>query len=77
MEYKISNNFVSASIKHFGAELCSLKKNGVDIEYIWQADEEYWGRHSPILFPIVGKLIDDEYIYEATGLLKGKCKVLN
>lgn len=64
MEYKISNNFISASIKDFGAELCSLKRNGIDIEYMWQADEKHWGRHSPILFPIVGKLIDDEYIYE-------------
>ena len=64
MEYKISNNFISATIKDFGAELCSLKRNAVDTEYIWQADENFWGRHSPILFPIVGKLIDDEYIYE-------------
>ena len=64
MEYKISNNFISAVIKDFGAQLCSLKRNGVNIEYIWQADEKYWPRHSPILFPIVGKLIDDEYIYD-------------
>ena len=64
MEYKISNNFISATIKDFGAELCSLKRNAVDTEYIWQADENFCGRHSPILFPIVGKLIDDEYIYE-------------
>lgn len=64
MEYKIKNSFLSASIKDFGAELCSLQRNGVDLEYMWQADENYWGRHSPILFPIVGKLLDDEYIYE-------------
>ncbi|PLY06179.1 MAG: aldose epimerase [Arcobacter sp.] len=64
MEYTISNNFISATIKDFGAELCSLKRNAVNTEYIWQADENFWGRHSPILFPIVGKLIDDEYIYE-------------
>ena len=64
MEYKISNNFICASIKDFGAELCSLKRNGVNTEYIWQADENYWGRHAPILFPIVGKLIDDEYILD-------------
>lgn len=64
MEYKISNNFISVSIKDFGAELCSLKRNGVDVEYIWQADKKYWGRHFPILFPIVGKLIDNEYLYE-------------
>lgn len=64
MEYKISNNFICASIKDFGAELCSLKRKGIDTQYIWQANADYWGRHSPILFPIVGKLLDDEYIYE-------------
>lgn len=64
MEYKIANNFISASIKDFGAELCSLKRNAIDTEYIWQAEEKYWNRHSPVLFPIVGKLLDDEYIYE-------------
>lgn len=64
MEYKISNNFISVSIKDFGAELCSLKRNAVDTEYIWQGDEKYWKRQAPVLFPIVGKLIDDEYIYD-------------
>ena len=64
MEYKISNSFISASIKSFGAELCSLKRNAVDTEYIWQADPKYWGRHAPVLFPIVGKLLDDEYTYK-------------
>ncbi len=64
MEYKISNAFISASIKDFGAELCSLKRNAVNTEYIWQGDEKYWARHSPVLFPIVGKLLDDEYLYK-------------
>lgn len=64
MQYQISNNFVTACVKELGAELFSLKRNGVDLEYIWQADNEYWGRHAPILFPIVGKLLDDEYIYK-------------
>lgn len=64
MEYKISNNFITACVKDLGAELFSLKRNGVNLEYIWQADNEYWGRHAPVLFPIVGKLLDDEYKYK-------------
>jgi len=63
MIHKIENGFIEVQIKEFGAELCSLKKKNDDYEYMWQADEKYWARHSPILFPIVGKLIDDEYIY--------------
>lgn len=63
MIHIIENSFIEVQIKEFGAELCSLKKKNDDYEYIWQADEKYWGRYSPILFPIVGKLIDDEYFY--------------
>jgi galactose mutarotase-like enzyme len=32
-----------------------------DIEYLWQADPAFWGRHSCILFPIIGKLKNGEY----------------
>ncbi|XPV67717.1 MAG: aldose 1-epimerase family protein [Halarcobacter sp.] len=62
--YTIRNSFLQANIKDFGAELCSLKKNDEDIEYIWQGDAKYWNRHAPVLFPIVGKLLDDKYIYK-------------
>lgn len=56
------NEYLTVSVKTKGAELCSLQKEGV--EYIWQADSRFWGRHAPNLFPIVGKLIDDKYEYE-------------
>lgn len=59
MDTKLSNAFLSAGIKHRGAELCSLRRAGSDTEYIWQGDPEYWARHAPVLFPIVGRLVDD------------------
>lgn len=31
---------------------------------MWQADPKIWGRHAPILFPIVGKLANDRYSFE-------------
>ena len=37
-----------------GAELQSLQLNGR--EYLWHGDPAYWGRRSPILFPMVGKV---------------------
>ena len=64
MKYKISNKNIEAKINQKGAELCSLKRINSDYEYIWQANEKYWNRSSPILFPIVGKLIDDTYTYK-------------
>jgi galactose mutarotase-like enzyme len=64
LNYEIKNNSISAKIDSFGAQLNSLKKNNQNIEYIWQANAEYWNRHSPILFPIVGRLKDDIYFYK-------------
>ncbi|WP_439405704.1 aldose 1-epimerase family protein [Bradyrhizobium sp. DASA03076] len=48
---------LTATVKAYGAELCSLK--GGDIEFLWQA-EPAWPRHAPLLFPIVGRLANDE-----------------
>lgn len=46
-----------ARISLHGAELCSLiGPAGEDL--LWQAGPA-WPRHAPILFPIVGKLVDD------------------
>jgi len=55
----ISNASVKASFNLRGAELSSVQYNGK--EYIWQADPAFWNRHSPILFPIVGSLVDNTY----------------
>jgi galactose mutarotase-like enzyme len=49
---------ITATVKADGAELCSLK-NAEGRELLWQAGPE-WPRHSPLLFPIVGRLKNDE-----------------
>ncbi|MDN5086781.1 aldose 1-epimerase family protein [Aliarcobacter butzleri] len=64
MNYQIKNSFITAQIKSFGAELNSLKKCDENFEYIWQANSKYWARHSPVLFPIVGRLKEDSYFYK-------------
>ncbi len=64
MNYEIKNEYIKAKIKSFGAELNSLQKCAEELEYIWQGDSKYWNRHSPILFPIVGRLKNDSYFYQ-------------
>jgi len=64
VELKSENLIVQ--IAPFGAELKSVVDQVTGIEYMWQADDEYWGRTSPILFPIVGKLKDDTYFLKNT-----------
>jgi galactose mutarotase-like enzyme len=56
----ISNSILTAEIKHLGAELCSLKDN-LNKEYIWNGNPAFWGKHSPVLFPIVGTLKNNTY----------------
>ncbi len=64
MNYEIKNEFLKAKVKSFGAELNGLLKIDENLEYIWQGDSKYWARHSPILFPIVGRLKNDSYFYK-------------
>jgi galactose mutarotase-like enzyme len=59
----IKHGNLSAEIKHFGAELISLKTNQ-NREYIWEGNPEYWGKHSPILFPIVGTLKNNSFYHD-------------
>ena len=58
----ISKSGIIASFLEKGAELTSLK-NLSGKEYIWEGNPEFWGKHSPILFPIVGTLKDNFYLY--------------
>ena len=55
-------NDLSVTINEKGAELQSILYN--NLEYLWQADEKYWGKHAPVLFPIIGELKDGKYIYK-------------
>ena len=47
---------LAATVRAQGAELCALRADGHDL--LWGAQEP-WRRHSPVLFPIVGRLVAD------------------
>ena len=64
MNFEIKNKFIKAKINSFGAELNSLKRVDTNLEYMWQGNPKYWNRHSPVLFPIVGRLKNDSYTYK-------------
>lgn len=63
MNSTISNEKYSATINSKGAELNSLTNKTTSREYIWEGNPEFWGKHSPVLFPIVGALKNDSYEY--------------
>lgn len=55
----LKNEFLTIEVKEDGAELCSIRTQ--EREYLWQANPKFWARHSPVLFPIVGRVWDDVY----------------
>ncbi len=60
----IENDFLRASFLTKGAECRSLVEKVHGREFLWQADPAYWGKTSPVLFPIVGLLKDGQYEYQ-------------
>lgn len=60
MNSEITNGTLTVIVKKEGAELISLKDND-GTEFMWQGDKSIWPRHSPVLFPIVGRLKNDIY----------------
>ena len=58
MFYKIENDYLSAEINDAGAELHSIYSKENDFEYLWGGNPDIWYGQSPILFPIVGRLME-------------------
>lgn len=63
--YTLENDQCRVRVNAHGAELSSLVRKDLDhLEYLWQADAAVWGRHAPVLFPIVGRLPEDTYYHQ-------------
>ena len=58
MIYTIENEFLRVSAEDDGAQLSSveLKENGK--EFLWQGDPSVWYGRAPVLFPIIGQLLN-------------------
>lgn len=63
MEITISNSKLTAQLHPKGAELFSLQSKESHQEFMWEGNPKYWGKHAPVLFPIVGTLKNNSYTY--------------
>ncbi len=68
----LENETISVLIEKKGAQLRSLKSKRSATEFLWPGDEKYWNKSSPLLFPIVGGLKDDEYSYNGRYFMLGR-----
>ena len=60
----IQNNQLKATFNELGAELVSLINLETWKEIIWEGNPDFWGGQSPVLFPIIGALKNEQYIFE-------------
>lgn len=61
--FTIENQQIKAVINAKGAELTQLFHKEHELNYLWNGDPAVWGKHSPVLFPIVGTLKNNTYFY--------------
>ncbi|RAS82733.1 aldose epimerase [Priestia endophytica] len=57
----IENDWLKVGIEGKGAEVRKVEHKKNELDYMWTGDSAYWGRVSPVLFPIVGRLKGDQY----------------
>lgn len=66
--YQIENSYFTLQVNSKGAELKRLFAKPWHRELLWvpheEVDQKIWNRTSPLLFPIVGKLKNDEYTFK-------------
>ncbi|MCR5834200.1 MAG: aldose 1-epimerase family protein [Selenomonadaceae bacterium] len=60
MLHILKNNYLQIAVSDRGAELKSITAAD-GTEYLFDSNPTWWKYSSPILFPIVGKLIDNKY----------------
>lgn len=63
MIYQLENNFLKVSFASLGAELKSIFSKQANKELLYDGKSEFWNRSAPILFPIVGRLKNNQYHY--------------
>lgn len=61
MEFTIRNEQVEATISSKAAEVISFKSLKDNKELVWCRNPEHWYNCNPILFPIVGPVVDNKY----------------
>jgi galactose mutarotase-like enzyme len=60
-QYQLENKQFKINILKQGAQLCKFinKLNNEDV--LWNGNPDFWAKHSPILFPNIGKIKNDFY----------------
>jgi galactose mutarotase-like enzyme len=63
MRHYAKNSKLEIAVRQPGAELFSIKSLKTGLEYMWGNDPSVWNSSAPILFPIVGGLKNNAYLW--------------
>lgn len=72
MIYNLENDILKISVDTHGAELSSILNKIENKEMLWQGDPQFWGRKSPVLFPVVGKYKNGKTTYDGKEYALGQ-----
>ena len=61
---RCENEYLIAEFVAKGAQMSHLISKETNLEYVWQADPQFWGYHNPTLFPIVGSTFDHKIVID-------------
>jgi galactose mutarotase-like enzyme len=62
--FTLKNDLLEIAINPTGAELQKISAVKNDLEFMWDGNPEIWSGHAPNLFPIVGALKNDAFLYD-------------
>jgi len=60
----MENSILKIDVNEKGAELDRIYNKETGIDYLWSGDPAFWAKKSPVLFPIVGTLKNDQYLFD-------------
>lgn len=61
MQYTLSNDNFEVIVDSKGCEIVSVIRKSDNKQYIWSGQPDIWKRHTPVLFPLVGRYKNDRY----------------
>lgn len=72
MLHYLENDILKISVDTHGAELSSIFNKKENKEMLWHGDPQFWGRKSPVLFPVVGKYKNGKTTYNGKEYALGQ-----
>lgn len=64
MLYTVENSKLRLQVCDLGAQMVSLILQEDGREQLWQGDARLWDDHAPWLFPVIGRLKDDGFVWQ-------------